>query len=123
MLRILMGIIIGSVLALTLPGQGVVSMLGDLFVGALKGIAPVLVFVLVAASVSKARNGLGSRFKSVVMLYLLSTLVAAVVAVLVSFLFPVTIALTDTPDASNAAPGAVSEVLQNIVRKFVCNPI
>ena len=82
MLRILMGIIIGSVLALTLPDQAVVSMLGDLFVGALKGIAPVLVFVLVAASVSKARNGLGSRFKSVVILYLLSTLVAAVVAVL-----------------------------------------
>lgn len=123
MLRILMGIIIGSVLALTLPGQAVVSMLGDLFVGALKGIAPVLVFVLVAASVSKARNGLGSRFKSVVMLYLLSTLVAAVVAVFVSFLFPVTIALTNTPDASNAAPGALSEVFQNIVKKIVCNPI
>ena len=74
MLRILGGIIIGSVLALALPGAGTISMLGDLFVGALKAIAPVLVAVLVTSSVSTARAGLGSRFRTVITIYLLTTL-------------------------------------------------
>lgn len=123
MLRILIGIVIGAVLALTLPGQSAIAMLGDLFVGALKGIAPILVAVLVASSVSKARNGLGSRFKSVITLYIFTTLTAAVVAVFVSYLFPVNVVLTGTTGSSNAAPGALSEVFRNIVKEIVCNPI
>lgn len=123
MLRILIGIVIGAVLALTLPGQSAISMLGDLFVGALKGIAPILVAVLVASSVSKARNGLGSRFKSVITLYIFTTLMAAVVAVFVSYLFPVNVVLAGTTGSSNAAPGALSEVFRNIVKEIVCNPI
>lgn len=123
MLRILIGIVIGAVLALTLPGQSAISMLGDLFVGALKGIAPILVAVLVASSVSKARNGLGSRFKSVITLYIFTTLMAAVVAVFVSYLFPVNVVLAGTTSSSNAAPGALSEVFRNIVKEIVCNPI
>ena len=63
MLRILIGIIIGSVLALTMPGVSAISVLGDLFVGALKAMAPVLVAVLVMASVAAAGKGLGSRFR------------------------------------------------------------
>ena len=65
MLRIFVGIVAGSVLALTVPGISVVSMLGDLFVGALKAMAPVLVAVLVTSSVATARAGLGSRFRTV----------------------------------------------------------
>lgn len=123
MLRILIGIVIGSVLALTLPGYSAISVLGDLFVGALKGIAPVLVAVLVASSVATARNGLGSRFRTVVMLYLFTTLLAAVLAVVGSFFFPVNIALADVQGVSNAAPGALDEVFRNIVREIMSNPL
>ena len=123
MLRILAGIIIGSVLALTVPGLGVVSMLGDLFVGALKAMAPVLVAVLVTSSVATARAGLGSRFRTVISLDLLTTLMAAVVAVAASFLFPVQIALADVSGASGSAPGALGDVFRNIVRDVMSNPV
>ena len=104
MLRIFIGIIIGSVLALTVPGISVISMLGDLFVGALKAMAPVLVAVLVTSSVATARAGLVSRFRTVITLYMLTTLMAAVIAVVGSFLFPVGIALADVQGASGSAP-------------------
>ena len=123
MLRILGGIVIGSVLAVTIPGIGVISMLGDLFVGALKAMAPVLVAVLVTSSVSTARAGLGSRFRTVISLYLLTTLMAAVVAVIGSFLFPVQIALADVSSAAGSAPGALGDVFRNIVSQIMTNPI
>ena len=123
MLRILAGIVIGAILALTVPGAGVISMLGDLFVGALKAIAPVLVAVLVTSSVATARPGLGSRFRTVITLYLLTTLLAAVVAVIASFIFPAQIALTDVSGASTAAPGALGDVFRNIVREVMSNPV
>lgn len=84
MLRIFCAIIIGSALALTCPGLSGISILGTLFVGALKAIAPVLVAVLVMASVAKARQGLGERFRVVIILYMASTLLAAIVAVFAS---------------------------------------
>lgn len=123
MLRIFIGIVLGSVLALILPGYGAISMLGDLFVGALKAMAPVLVAVLVVSSVSTARNGLGNRFRMVVMLYLLTTLMAAILAVLASFIFPVTIALADVQSVSAAAPSALGDVFRNIVCDIMSNPI
>ena len=123
MLRIFIGIIIGSVLALTVPGISVVSMLGDLFVGALKAMAPVLVAVLVTSSVATARAGLGSRFRTVITLYMLTTLMAAVVAVVASFLFPVGIALADVQGASGSAPGALGDVFRNIVGSVMSNPV
>ena len=123
MLRILFGIIIGSVLALTLPGHNVISMLGDLFVGALKGIAPVLVAVLVTSSIATARNGLGSRFRTVILLYMLTTLMAAVVAVFASFLFPINITFANVEAASGAAPGELNDVFNNIIRDVMSNPI
>ena len=115
MLRILIGIIVGTALALTVPGYSGISMLGDLFVGALKGIAPILVAVLVASSVATARNGLGSRFRTVILLYMLTTLMAAVMAVIVSFVFPVNIVLANVQGVSDAAPGELSDVFRNIV--------
>ena len=123
MLRILFGIIIGSVLALTLPGHNIISMLGDLFVGALKGIAPVLVAVLVTSSIATARNGLGSRFRTVILLYMLTTLMAAVVAVFASFLFPINITLANVEAASGSAPGELNDVFSNIIREVMSNPI
>ena len=123
MLRILFGIIIGSVLALTLPGHNIISMLGDLFVGALKGIAPILVAVLVTSSVATARNGLGSRFRTVILLYMLTTLMAAVIAVFASFLFPINITLANVEAASGSAPGELNDVFNNIIRDVMSNPI
>lgn len=123
MLRILAGIIVGSVLALTIPGVGVISLLGDLFVGALKAVAPVLVAVLVISSVATARTGLGSRFRTVISLYLLTTLLAAMVAVVASFIFPAHITLTDVSGATNSAPGALGDVFRNIVSGVMDNPV
>lgn len=123
MLRIFAGIVVGSVLALTVPGISVISMLGDLFVGALKAIAPVLVAVLVASSVATARAGLGNRFRTIITLYVLTTLMAAVVAVAGSFFFPVQIALADVSGVAGSAPGALGDVFRNIVGEIMSNPV
>ena len=123
MLRIFAGIVVGSVLALTVPGISVISMLGDLFVGALKAIAPVLVAVLVASSVATARAGLGNRFRTIITLYVLTTLMAAVVAVAGSFFLPVQIALADVSGVAGSAPGALGDVFRNIVGEIMSNPV
>ena len=108
-LKIVIGMIIGAILGLTLPQLTGLSILGTLFVGALKAIAPVLVFVLVVSALTQARSGIGRQFRTVVVLYLLNTFLAAVMAVVFAFLFPVTLRLTDAAD--QAAPGGVIEVL------------
>ena len=123
MLRILLGIVVGSVLALTMPGYSALSMLGDLFVGALKAMAPVLVAVLVTSSVATARDGLGSKFRTIIMLYMFTTLMAAIVAVIASFLAPVSIALSNVQGITASAPGQLSDVFRNIVREVMSNPI
>ena len=123
MLRIFCAIIIGSILALTCPGLSGISILGTLFVGALKAIAPVLVAVLVMASVAKARQGLGERFRVVIILYMASTLLAAIVAVFASQLFPLQLALAGVSGAENAAPGELGDVFQNLARDIMSNPL
>ena len=120
-LRILIGLIIGAVLGIALPNATVISILGDLFVGALKAIAPILVFILVMSSLAKAGNGIGKRFRTVIFLYMLSTLLAAVVAVFASFAFPVTIKLTDA--VNDAAPSGIGEVLRALLNNIVSNPV
>ena len=94
-LRILIGLVIGAVLGLTVPGWKGIGILGTVFVSALKAVAPVLVAVLVMASIAKANGGLGPRFRTVLTLYLVSTLGAALLAVAGSTLFPVTLHLQD----------------------------
>ena len=121
-LRILIGMIIGVVLGLLVPQFKVVSILGSVFVGALKAIAPVLVFVLVMSALANASVGIGGRFRTVIILYMLSTLLAAVVAVVGSFLFPVTIKL-DVAAASNTPPSGIGEVLTNLINNMVANPV
>lgn len=81
--RICIGLVIGAILGLTLPGMKWISVLGTLFVGALKAIAPILVFVLVASSLANAKGGNASKFRTVIFLYMFSTLCAAIVAVFV----------------------------------------
>ena len=120
-LRILIGLIIGAVLGLACPGAKVISILGTVFVGALKAIAPVLVFILVLSAISNAKGGIGVRFRTVILLYMLSTLLAAIVAVLGSTIFPVTMKLSDKVDS--AAPGGIGDVLSGLLAKTVSNPI
>ena len=123
MFRIAAGIVLGAMLALVIPGYGGIGMLGTLFVGALKAIAPVLVFVLVISSVARARAGLGSRFRKVVMLYMMTTLSAAMLAVFASRIFPVTIMFPNVGNVNDSAPGGLSEVFMNIVTGVMSNPV
>ena len=120
-LRILIGLVVGLVLGLILPPVKPIAMLGQLFVGALKAIAPLLVAVLVASSVAKAGEGLGARFRKVVALYLLSSLLAAFVAVIASDLFPITLSLGS--EAAGEAPGSLGDVFSGLFLRMVENPI
>ena len=120
--RILIGLVIGAVLGLVCPKWTAVGILGKVFVGALKAIAPILVALLVASSIAKAKGGLGARFRTVIILYMVSTLCAAVFAVLASFLFPVTITLQGA-EGEAAAPGGLSDVFLTLLGNMVMNPI
>ena len=120
-LRILVGLAIGTLLGIVLPGWTWVGILGNVFVSALKALAPVLVAILVTASIPKARGGLGPRFRTVILLYLVSTLSAALVAVIGSRLFPVTLQLQDA--AQESAPSALKEVFLNLLTNIVSNPV
>ena len=123
MIRILTGVILGAILALTFPQIDSITFLGTLFVGSLKAIAPILVFILVTSSISKAQEGLGKRFRKIVALYIISTFIAAVIAVFAGRTFPVSIVLSDIAGADNAAPGALGEVFRNILNEVVSNPV
>ena len=119
--KIAVGIVIGICLGLWVPDASFVTVLGDLFVGALKAIAPVLVFVLVIASLASAGEGIGKRFRTVILFYIVSTFLAAVVAVVGSYLFPVTIPLGEA--ANNAAPAGLGDVFKTLLGNMVTNPI
>ena len=120
-LRIAVGLTIGIVLGLFVPQADFVTVFGDVFVGALKAIAPILVFVLVISSLASAGQGIGSRFKTVIVLYMLSTFLAAVVAVAGSYLFKVTIPLSEAVDKT--APSGLGEVFKTLLGNMVMNPI
>lgn len=120
-LRIAIGLVIGAVLGLTVPQVTAIGVLGDVFVGALKAIAPILVFILVMSSLAQASSGIGKKFRTVIFLYMLSTLLAAVVAVVGSFLFPVTLKLTEA--VSETAPSGIGEVLKSLLLNMVSNPV
>ena len=121
-LRILIGIVIGALFGILIPSQLWLGVLGDLFVGALKAVAPVLVFALVATSLAKGGTKLDRRFRTVLFLYIISTLLASFVAVAASFLFPQTITLA-RETAANSAPTGIGEVLKNLLINAVSNPI
>ncbi len=120
-LRIITGLLIGVLLGLLCPAWSAVGILGIVFVSALKAIAPVLVAVLVAASIARAKGGLGPRFRMVLVFYILSTLFAALVAVCGSWLFPQTLRLQDV--ATGEAPGALADVLGHLLTNLVTNPL
>jgi len=120
-LRIAIGLVIGIALGVFLPQATFVAVFGEVFVGALKSVAPVLVFVLVISSLAKAGQGIGKRFGTVVFFYMLSTFLAAVVAVVLSYVFPVTIPLAEA--AENSAPTGLGEVFRTLLGNMVQNPV
>ncbi len=122
-LRIVIGLVIGAVLALIVPNVDWIIMLGTLFVNALKGIAPILVFVLIMSALARARSGLGKRFSTVIVLYIVGTFLASLMAVIACFVFPVTLELGDVTAADSAAPSGIGEVLTALVLKLVSNPV
>lgn len=120
--RILGGLILGALLGFFVPQATAVTVLGDLFVGALRAIAPILVFFLVLSSLCNAGKSHGGVIKTVIILYMFSTVLAAVIAVFVSMAFPVTLTLTEAA-ADTAAPSGIAEVLQTLLLNVVANPV
>lgn len=119
--RIICGLIIGAGLGMVIPESATISLLGDLFVGALKAIAPILVFFLVMSSLAQSKSGGKSNMGTVVTLYLLGTFSAALVAVIASFVFPVQLQLQEAVESS--APDAVGSVIQTLLLNVVRNPV
>ena len=120
--RIICGLVLGLILGLTVPGATPISMLGDLFVGALKAVAPILVFFLVMSALCQQGAGQRTNMKTVIILYLLGTFLAGCVAVVASFLFPVTLTLTESA-TDMTAPEGVGEVLTTLLMNLVSNPV
>jgi serine/threonine transporter len=125
-LRILCGLVIGAALGLLFPKWTAIGILGQVFVSALKAIAPVLVAVLVTAAIAKAKGGLGPRFRTVITLYLCTTLLSAILAVSASFLFPVTLKLQGAAAAAGDAatgPTSLADVFTKLLTDMVMNPV
>ena len=120
--RIVVGLILGAILGVAAPGATSIAILGDVFVGALKAIAPLLVFFLVLSSLCNAGKSHGGVIKTVVALYMFSTVLAAVIAVFASMIFPVHLTLTNAA-ADASAPQGIVEVLSNLLLNIVANPV
>ncbi len=120
-LRIAVGLIIGAVVGILAPSATFMNIFGTVFVGALKAIAPILVFLLIISSLASSGAGLGRQFRTVIILYMVSTLLASFLAVIASFIFPITLKLTDA--ASNSAPSGIWEVLGTLLSNMVGNPV
>lgn len=120
--RILIGMILGATLGMLFPSLAGIGLLGDLFVGGLKAIAPILVFALVANALSQHQKGQNTNMKTVIFLYLLGTFAAALIAVLASFLFPVQITLSNA-STEIAPPDGIGQVLSNLLLNLVDNPL
>ena len=120
---IAVGLVVGIIIALAAPGAvPVVSILGDLFVSALKGVAPVLVFVLVMNAMAQKNADASASMKPIVRLYVIATFLASLVAVGFSFAFPTELHL-QLADAKVAPPSGIAEVLHNLIMSIVDNPI
>lgn len=121
--RIICGLIAGMILGLIAPQLTVISLLGDLFVGALRAVAPLLVLFLVMSALSHQGEGTKNNMKRVIFLYLLGTFLSGCVAVIASFLFPISISLTETSTDIASAPSGIGEVLHSLLMSVVSNPV
>ncbi|WP_064087563.1 serine/threonine transporter SstT [Eikenella corrodens] len=123
---LVLGILVGVLVRNTTAASAVVeigAILGSLFVGALKAVAPILVFALVTSAISQHRSGNPTNIRPILVLYLVGTFAAAVVAVGASFLFPSQLLLSGVEAASNEAPTGIGEVMRHLLMNLVSNPI
>ena len=121
--RIIVGLIIGIILAVTIPDMAKpVVIFGSLFVGALKAVAPVLVFFLVMSAISQHKSGHKTNMKSIIVLYVIGTFLAGLVGVIASFMFPVSLTLAAGVE-NITPPGGVSDVLKSLLMNLVDNPV
>ena len=122
--RIICGLIIGIILGLTVPQASGISILGDLFVGALRGVAPVLVFFLVMSALCHMGQGQKTNMKTIVILYMGGNLISALCAVIASYIFPITLTFSENTNTSDVTPpSGVTEVLTNLLMNLVDNPV
>ncbi|MEE1151222.1 MAG: serine/threonine transporter SstT [Methanobrevibacter sp.] len=120
-LKIIIGMILGVVLGIVVPQWSFIGFFGKVFVEALKSIAPLLVFILVASAISQAKTGVGSKFKIIIAIFLLMNFIAAVVATISCFIFPVSIHLSAASTA--VSPGGLADILGEMLLKIFSNPI
>lgn len=121
--KISIGVVLGLVLGLSVPQFTMISLLGSLFVGALKAIAPLLVLTLVAHALSQAPEGQKNNIRTILFLYLIGTFAAAFIAVGASYLFPIKLVLSTTTTTDITPPQGIAEVFQALLLKVVDNPI
>ena len=122
--QIVIGMIIGVLIGQFLPAAApTIGILGSLFVGALKAVAPFLVFILVAAAIAQHNEGAQTHMRPILLLYVIGTFGAAVIAVAASFMFPTSLTLVAAPETNLAPPSGIAEVLKNVLMSLVSNPI
>jgi serine/threonine transporter len=120
-LKIFIGLILGVILGISVPQYEIIGLPGQLFVNALKAAAPILVFLLVCSALSNAGDEIGTKFKRIICLYLFASFLAALIGVIGSHIFPMSITLTDASSVS--PPGGLSDVLTNMLLNIFANPL
>ena len=121
--KILIGMILGGILGILLPKFTFISIMGNLFVGALKAIAPLLVFFLVISAIANRKGNGSTNMRNIILLYLVATFAASATGVIASFIFPVHIQLNNVDTSSITPPGNIYEVIQQLLLKIVDNPV
>lgn len=121
--KILIGMILGGILGILLPKFTFISIMGNLFVGALKAIAPLLVFFLVISAIANRKGNGSTNMRNIILLYLVATFAASATGVIASFIFPVHIQLSNVDTSSITPPGNIYEVIQQLLLKIVDNPV
>ena len=122
--QIIIGMVIGIIIGQFIPSAApTVGILGSLFVGALKAVAPFLVFILVTAAIAQHNEGAQTHMRPILLLYVIGTFGAAVIAVAASFMYPTTLTLVAAPETNLAPPSGIAEVLKNVLMSLVSNPI
>ena len=122
--RIIIGIVIGVILGLAVPSWSWIGVIGSLFINALKAIAPILVFFIITAALARHKKGSQTNMRSIVVLYLVATFVAALVAVLVTYIFPITVIFPKEAVAGvPKAPKEIGEVINQLLMNAVANPV
>lgn len=123
--QIMAGILIGASLGFGLPSFAIsTGLLGQLFVAALKAVAPILVFALVTSAIANQKKGEHTHMKPIIGLYVLGTVAASFTAVIMSFLFPIQLTFTtDVAEGLTSAPAGMGQVFQTLLFNIVDNPI